>query len=67
MAIQKPLVVAAGQVQQLQAADATLNVGAYATGSFALADGQFVVMTTRLILTTNQRVTLAGSSTLRIT
>ena len=46
---------------------ADLNTGAYAPGTFALADGQFIVMTTRLILTTNQRATLAGTSTLRIT
>ena len=67
MTIRLPLVVVSGQVQQLQSADAMLHVGAYAPGSFAIVDGQFVIMTERLVLTTNQRVTLAGTSRLRIT
>jgi hypothetical protein len=39
----------------------------YATGSFSLADGQFVVMTKELALTTNQRVTLSGTARIRVT
>jgi len=66
VAIQTPLVVSSGQVQRLQASDATLNIGAYATGSFSLVDGLFVILSKRLILTTNQRVTLAGTARLRI-
>lgn len=39
----------------------------YATGSFTVPDGKYVVMSRHLILTGAQRVTLQGTSTLRIT
>lgn len=67
MATKTPLVLGAdGRQQQLQAADTTLGVGAFAPGSFTLAAGQYVVMSTRLTLTGSQRMTLAADACLRI-
>ena len=41
--------------------------GSYATGTFALATGQFLVQSNHVILTTTQRYTGAGTARLRIT
>lgn len=38
----------------------------YAPGSFAVADGNYAIMTRRLALTTTQRATLGGTARLRI-
>lgn len=68
MAIRKPLVVVAGQVQQLQPGDTIDDppIGTYAPGSFTVATGQYAIMSKRLTLTTTQRVTIAGDGRLRI-
>jgi hypothetical protein len=68
MATRKPLVVVAGQVQQLQPADTVDDpkIGTYAPGAFTVAAGQYAIMSKRLTLTTTQRVTLASDSRLRI-
>jgi hypothetical protein len=42
------------------------HVSPYATGSFTVATGNGSVMVKRLILTSTQRVTLQGTSRLRI-
>lgn len=61
MAARRPLIVAAGQVQQLPANDVT--VAEYTVTSFALADGQYAIMP-RLVMTGANRATLAGASKL---
>lgn len=42
------------------------TAGAYAPGSFTVADGHFALMVKQLQLTGTQRVTLAGTARLRI-
>ena len=52
--------VTALQVQQFAA------IQPYATGSFTVPTGYFVSISRHLILTSTQRVTLAGNATLRL-
>lgn len=70
MATRIPLVLVAGQIEQLQSGDAISAgdpaVGSYAPGGLSLADGQYAHMVQHLILTGSQTATLAGSSRLRI-
>jgi hypothetical protein len=73
MASRLPLVVIAGQVQQLPAGDTVSGavagdpaVGSFAPGGFSLVTGQYAMMVRGLILTGSQQVALAGTSCLRI-
>lgn len=66
MTIRAPLVIVAGQVQQLPAGDSVSTVGSFAPGSFTIATGQYANMVSHLILTDSQRVTLAGTARLYI-
>ena len=73
MATRIPLVIIAGQLQQLPIGDTVTGVtagdpaiGSYAPGAFALATGQYATMVKRLTLTDSQRATLVGTACLRI-
>lgn len=63
MAARRPLIVAAGQVQQLPAND----IVAYeqTVTSFTIADGQYAI-TAQLIMTGANRATIAGTGRLVI-
>lgn len=61
MAARRPLVVSAGQVQQLPIGD--VEPHEYAVSSFTLADGQYAIMP-RLVMTGAARATCAGASRL---
>lgn len=54
-------------VSDIVSAGAAASTFPYATGSFTIATGRYLVMSRHLILTSTQRVTLAGTATLRIT
>lgn len=61
MAARRPLVIIAGQVQQLPTGD--LAVYEYTVSSFTIADGQYAI-TAQLVMTGANRGTLAGTARL---
>lgn len=55
-----------GVSKKVTGAQVVFTAGVFATGSLTVADGHFMMMARRLILTGNQRLELDGNSVLRI-
>lgn len=66
MSARVPVVTVAGQLQQLQPADALVAQGTRQPGSISLQDGQFVIFAKNLTLTGSQRLILAGASSVAV-
>ncbi len=54
------------KVTAAQIANYVFTAGVYASGTWSLTTGRYVQMVNHLILTTTERVTLAGTARLRI-